>query len=123
MSQHDHFGTRRGPAPENKPKIIQVRIDSADANSEVIRVAGIDSDRSLKMQIESIIATLQSSILTAVPAAVTQITADGKAQTAIVEQTIGGYEAYVPNQPGPVATGPSVELAESRLNSTVQFQA
>jgi hypothetical protein len=75
------------------------------------------------MQIESIIASVASSVLAAVPAAVTQITTNGNAQTAVVEQTASGYEAYVPNQPGPVATGPSIELAESRLNSTVQFQA
>jgi hypothetical protein len=76
------------------------------------------------MQIESLIAAVASNILAAAPAAVTQVTTNGRAQTAIVEQTNGGYEAFVPNQPGPVATGPSVELAESRLDftSTMQFQ-
>lgn len=75
------------------------------------------------MQIESIIASVASNIIAAAPAAVTQVTTKGGAQTAIVEQTTGGYEAFVPNQPGPIATGPSVALAESRLDSTVQFQA
>jgi hypothetical protein len=77
------------------------------------------------MQIESIVPSVPNHFFSPPPAAVTQVTANGKAQTAIVEQTLSGYEAYVPNQPGPQATGPSVALAESRLylNSTVAFQA
>jgi hypothetical protein len=77
------------------------------------------------MQIESIVPSVPTNLFSAAPAAVTQVTANGKAQTAIVEQTESGYEAYVQNQPGLPVTGPSVALAEARLNanSTVEFQA
>jgi predicted lipoprotein len=55
--------------------------------------------------------------------ATTHVVANGKAQGAVVEYDSGGYEAYVPDQIGPVATGSSIEVAESRLDSTVEFQA
>ncbi len=77
------------------------------------------------MQIESIVPAVPGNLFSAAPVAVAHVTANGKAQTAIVEQTLSGYEAHLPNQPGPYATGPSAALAEARLalNSTVQFQA
>jgi hypothetical protein len=55
----------------------------------------------------------------------TQAAPQTRAQpAAVVQQTSSGYEAYVPGTPpGPKTNGPSVELAESYLNSTVQFQA
>jgi len=75
------------------------------------------------MQIDSI-----SSIIASIPpsgtlAATTQVITNGKPQSAVVEKTSGGYEAYVPDQIGPTATGSSIAVAESRLDSTVQFQA
>ena len=75
------------------------------------------------MQIESIASIVASGALTGTLAATTQITANGKAQAAVVERTSSGYEAYLPDQIGPVASGSSIAIAESRLNSTVQFQA
>jgi len=75
------------------------------------------------MQIDSIASSIASDSLTGTLAALTQVTANGRAQTAVVERTSSGYEAYLPDQPGPVASGSSIELAESRLSSTVQFQA
>jgi hypothetical protein len=80
-------------------------------------------ERSNVMQIESIASIVASGALTGTLAATTQITADGKAQVAVVERTSNGYEAYLPDQPGPVASGSSIAIAESRLSSTVQFQA
>jgi len=67
------------------------------------------------MQIESIVPSVPSHFASPLPVAVAHVTAHGKAQTAIVEQTAGGYEAYVSPPTGPAVTGPSVELAESRL--------
>ncbi len=75
------------------------------------------------MQIESIASSSAASSPTATLAAITQVSANGKPQTAVVERTSSGYEAYLPDQPGPVATGSSIAVAESRLNSTVEFQA
>lgn len=76
------------------------------------------------MQIDSIASTIASSSLNGSSlAALTQVTSNGKAQSAVVEHTSGGYEAYLPDEPGPVASGPSIAIAESRLSSTVQFQA
>jgi hypothetical protein len=78
------------------------------------------------MQIESI----ASIIATRIPpagtlAATTQVVADGKPQAAVVEYSSDGYEAYVPDRIGPEAeaSGSSIAVAESRLDSTVQFQA
>jgi hypothetical protein len=74
------------------------------------------------MQIDNIASAIASTTLTATLAVSTQVDTHGKA--AVVEHTVAGYEAYVPGgQLGPPATGPTVDLAESRLNSTVQFQA
>jgi hypothetical protein len=75
------------------------------------------------MQIDSIASTLASTIQTGSFAVLTQVTANGKAQSAVVEHTAAGYEAYLSDQPGPVATGSSIAIAESRLDSSVQFQA
>ncbi len=75
------------------------------------------------MQVDSIASSIVSHSLTGTLAALVQVTADGKEQTAVVERTASGYEAYVPNRPGPVATGSSISVAELRLDSTVQFQA
>ena len=75
------------------------------------------------MQIDSIASSIASNSLTETLAALTQVTANGKAQTAVVERTSSGYEAYLPDQPGPEASGSSIAIAEARLNSTVQFQA
>jgi hypothetical protein len=75
------------------------------------------------MQIESIVSNAANNSLMGTLAAIAQITSNGKAQTAVVEHTASGYEAYLPDQIGPVASGPSIEIAESRLSSTVQFQA
>jgi len=76
------------------------------------------------MQIESVVPSVPSHYSSAAPSAVTHVTANGKAQTAIVEQTGSGYEAYVSPPTGPAVTGPSVALAESNLNtsSTVNLQ-
>ena len=75
------------------------------------------------MQIESIASIAAGGAPAGTLAATTQITADGKAQVAVVERTSSGYEAYLPDQIGPVASGSSIAIAESRLSSTVQFQA
>jgi len=75
------------------------------------------------MQIESIASSIAASSPTGTLAALTQVTANGKPQTAVVERTSSGYEAYLPDQPGPVANGSSIQVAELRLNSTVAFQA
>ncbi len=75
------------------------------------------------MQAGSINSITAISELTGTLAAVTQVTANGRTQTAVVERTSSGYEAYLPDEPGPVATGSSVSVAELRLDSTVQFQA
>jgi len=74
------------------------------------------------MQIESIAATIASTALTTT-AAHTSATPANSSESAVVEQTSAGYEAYVPAPPGPVVTGSSIEDVEFRLNSTVQFQA
>ena len=74
------------------------------------------------MQIESI-ASIAASAAQTGSLATTQVTTNGKAHAAVVERTSGGYEAYLPEQIGPVASGPSIDIAESRLDSTVQFQA
>ncbi len=75
------------------------------------------------MQIESLASIIAASnSQNGTLAALTHVTANGKAQSAVVERTDGGYEAYLPQNPGPVASGSSIELAESRLDSTVQFQ-
>jgi predicted lipoprotein len=75
------------------------------------------------MQIDSIASIIASNPPTGTLAATTQVVANGKPQAAVVEYTSGGYEAYVPDQIGPVATGSTITVAESRLDSTVQFQA
>jgi hypothetical protein len=75
------------------------------------------------MQIESIASIAAGNALIGTLAATMQITANGKSQAAVVERTSNGYEAYLPDQPGPVASGSSIAIAESRLSSTVQFQA
>jgi len=79
------------------------------------------------MQIESIAATIASTALTTTAAhttaAHTTASPANSAESAVVEQTSAGYEAYVPAPPGPVVTGSSIEDVEFRLNSTVQFQA
>jgi hypothetical protein len=75
------------------------------------------------MQIDSIASGAPSSSLTGTLTALTRVNADGTPQTAVVERTSSGYEAYVPDRPGPVATASSVDVAELRLSSTVQFQA
>ena len=75
------------------------------------------------MQIDSIASMIASTPQAGTLAAITQVVANGKPQAAVVEYTSGGYEAYVPEQIGPVATGSSIAVAESRLDSTVQFQA
>lgn len=75
------------------------------------------------MQIDSIGSSIAGNSLTGTLAAVIQVTANGKPQAAVVERTSGGYEAYLADRIGPVATGSSIALAESRLDSTVQFQA
>ena len=75
------------------------------------------------MQIDSVASIIASNTLIGTLAATTQVTANGKAQEAVVERVAGGYEAYVPDHIGPVATGSSIAAAEARLDSTVQFQA
>jgi predicted lipoprotein len=75
------------------------------------------------MQIDSIASIIASTPPTGTLAATTQVVSNGKPQAAVVEYAAGGYEAYVPDQIGPVATGSSIAVAESRLDSTVQFQA
>jgi hypothetical protein len=77
------------------------------------------------MQINSIASTIDAAAAqTQTLAALTHVTANGKSQSAVVEFTPpASYEAYVPGQPGPAATGPSIEIAESRLSSTVQLLA
>jgi hypothetical protein len=75
------------------------------------------------MQAASINFNAASTVPTESLAALTQVTANGKSQTAVVERTSSGYEAYLPDEPGPVATGSSIDIAELRLGSTVQFQA
>jgi hypothetical protein len=75
------------------------------------------------MQIENVTSIIATTSPTGTLAATTQITTNGKAQAAVVERTSGGYEAYLPGQIGPIASGSSIEIAESRLSSTVQFQA
>jgi hypothetical protein len=75
------------------------------------------------MQIESIASIVASHTLTGTLAATTQVIANGKPHAAVVERTSGGYEAYLPEQIGPVASGSSIAVAESRLDSTVEFQA
>src|SRR5271170_3753465 len=75
------------------------------------------------MQAATIYSTAVISELTGTLAANTQVTANGRAQTAVVERTSSAYEAYVPDQPGPVATGSSLNRADLRLGSHVQFQA
>jgi hypothetical protein len=75
------------------------------------------------MQIESIASIIASTPPTGTLAATIQVVANGKPQAAVVEYAAGGYEAYLPDSPGPVANGSSIAVAESRLDSTVQFQA
>jgi hypothetical protein len=75
------------------------------------------------MQIDSIASIIANIPPSGTLAATTHVVSDGKSQGAVVEYTGGGYEAYVPDRIGPVASGPSIAVAESRLNSTVQFQA
>jgi len=77
------------------------------------------------MQIETVLPSVATHSNPSLPAAVAHLTSHGQAQTAIVEQTQNGYEAYVSPPTGPAATGPSVALAESNLDtsSSVDFQA
>jgi hypothetical protein len=75
------------------------------------------------MQIESIASMIANTPPTGTLAATTHVVANGKPQAAVVEYASGGYEAYVPDQIGLVASGSSIAGAESRLDSTVQFQA
>jgi hypothetical protein len=75
------------------------------------------------MQMDSIASIISSTPPTGTLAATTQVVANGRPQAAVVEYTSSGYEAYVPDQIGPVASGSSIAVAESRLDSTVQFQA
>ena len=75
------------------------------------------------MQIESTTSITATTSPTGTLAATTQVTANGKAKAAVVERTSTGYEAYLSGQIGPVASGSSIDIAESRLSSTVQFQA
>lgn len=75
------------------------------------------------MQIESTVSIIASTPPPGTLAATTQVVTNGKPQTAVVEYASVGYEAYLPGQIGPVATGSSITAAESRLDSTVQFQA
>ena len=75
------------------------------------------------MQIDSIATSFATSATSSSLAAGTRVTSNGKDQSAVVEQTSAGYEAYIPAPPGPVVTGSSIEDVEYRLNSTVQFQA
>lgn len=74
------------------------------------------------MQIEGIASIVASTHSAGTLAATTQVIANGKPQAAVVEYASDGYEAYVPDQIGPVASGSSIAVAESRLDSTVQFQ-
>ncbi len=75
------------------------------------------------MQIDSIASIIASIPPSGTLAATTNVVSNGKPQGAVVEYTGGGYEAYVPGHIGPAASGPSIAVAESRLDSTVQFQA
>jgi hypothetical protein len=105
-------------------KIIQVPRRPAEVNVEGFIRAPISREKERKtMQAAAINSTAAISELTGTLAAITQVTTNGRSQTAVVERTSSGYEAYVPDQPGPVATGSSIDIAELRLDSTVQFQA
>ena len=75
------------------------------------------------MQIESIASIVASNSQAGTLAATAHVNTNGKSQAAVVEYTSSGYEAYLPSHIGPEATGPSIDVAEARLDSTVQFQA
>jgi len=70
------------------------------------------------MQIDSVLPSVSSHSTPPLPAAVAHVTANGKAQTAIVEQTQNGYEAYVSPPTGPAVTGSTVAIAESNLDTS-----
>jgi hypothetical protein len=74
------------------------------------------------MQIESIASTVASTAVTSI-AARGGTTSNSDGESAVVERTSAGYEAYVAAPPGPIVTGSSIEDVEFRLHSTVQFQA
>jgi predicted RNase H-like HicB family nuclease len=40
----------------------------------------------------------------------------------VIEKAEGNYSAYVPDLPGCVATGPTVEIVERELRDAIRFQ-